>query len=146
MSRRLLPSNVVGIAIDWMSVPPMEQLRGENRVRHAFCVSRERFGAIVDSLRRHEVPHEHAHVPRAARPSATDSSSGTGPFIATHDYTLTVNPPPIVLIPGPLPNAQAGSAYIQTLSASGGTGPPWPPAAAVEWSFGSSSSAADTFA
>lgn len=43
---------------DWMAVPPMDQLRGENRIRHAFCVSRERFGAIVDSLRAHAVPFE----------------------------------------------------------------------------------------
>lgn len=43
---------------DWMSVPPMGQLRGENRVRHAFCVSKARFAAIVGSLREHEVPFE----------------------------------------------------------------------------------------
>lgn len=43
---------------DWMNVPPQEQLRGENRVRHAFCVPRERFATLVESLRRHEVPFD----------------------------------------------------------------------------------------
>ncbi|HET9149972.1 MAG TPA: VOC family protein [Alphaproteobacteria bacterium] len=43
---------------DWMNVPPPEQLRGENRVRHAFCVPRERFATLVESLRRHEVPFD----------------------------------------------------------------------------------------
>ncbi len=43
---------------DWMNVPPMDQLRGENRVRHAFCVPRPRFAEIVQSLRAHDVPFE----------------------------------------------------------------------------------------
>ena len=43
---------------DWMNIPPMDQLRGENRVRHAFCVSKARFNAIVDSLRSHDVTFE----------------------------------------------------------------------------------------
>jgi catechol-2,3-dioxygenase len=43
---------------DWMTVPPMDQLRGENRVRHAFCVPRAKFDAIVGSLRAHDVPFD----------------------------------------------------------------------------------------
>jgi catechol-2,3-dioxygenase len=43
---------------DWMNVPPLEQLRGENRVRHAFSVPRERFATIVESLRRHNIAFE----------------------------------------------------------------------------------------
>jgi catechol-2,3-dioxygenase len=43
---------------DWMSIPPRDVLRGENRVRHAFCVPRARFAALVESLRRHDVPFE----------------------------------------------------------------------------------------
>lgn len=43
---------------DWMTIPPRDLLRGENRVRHAFCVQRRKFGEIVDSLRAHDVVFE----------------------------------------------------------------------------------------
>lgn len=43
---------------DWMHIPPMDQLRGENRIRHAFCVPRGKFGEIVEALESHEVPFE----------------------------------------------------------------------------------------
>ena len=43
---------------DWMNIPPPELLRGENRVRHAFCVSRDQFGKIVQSLRDHSIAFE----------------------------------------------------------------------------------------
>lgn len=48
----------VMLSEDWMNIPPMEQLRGENRMRHAFCVPRGQFGEIVESLREHEVAFE----------------------------------------------------------------------------------------
>ena len=53
---------------DWMSIPPMEQLRGENRVRHAFCVPRRQFGEIVQSLRDHDVVFEGPVAHPAAGP------------------------------------------------------------------------------
>lgn len=43
---------------DWMTIPPREVLRGENRVRHAFCVPRKQFDQIVGSLKEHVVPFE----------------------------------------------------------------------------------------
>lgn len=43
---------------DWMNLPPADLLRGENRVRHAFCVPRARFGRIIDDLKSHGVPFE----------------------------------------------------------------------------------------
>lgn len=55
--------------------------------------------------------------------TATDSTTGTGPFIGTQNYTLTIAGPTITLTPVSLPNATVGTAYSQTLSASGGTAP-----------------------
>ena len=43
---------------DWMNVAPPDVLRGENRVRHAFCVPRVRFPGIVEQLRANNVPFE----------------------------------------------------------------------------------------
>jgi catechol-2,3-dioxygenase len=43
---------------DWMNIPPMDQVRGENRIRHAFCVPRGKFGKIVAALETNEVPFE----------------------------------------------------------------------------------------
>ncbi|WP_019464571.1 beta strand repeat-containing protein, partial [Dyella japonica] len=55
--------------------------------------------------------------------TSTDSSTGTGaPFTATRSYTLTVQAPSLSISPGTLPNPQQGTAYSQSLSASGGTG------------------------
>ncbi|WP_421359044.1 putative Ig domain-containing protein [Agrobacterium rosae] len=54
--------------------------------------------------------------------TATDSTTGT-PSQATRGYTLTVAPPPIAISPSTLPAATRGTAYSQTLSASGGTAP-----------------------
>ncbi|PWK85924.1 outer membrane autotransporter protein [Fulvimonas soli] len=54
---------------------------------------------------------------------ATDSSTGTGaPFSASQAYTLTVGAPAITLAPATLPAGTGGSAYSQTLGASGGNG------------------------
>lgn len=53
---------------DWMNLPPPDQLRGENRIRHAFCVPRARFAPIVESLRRHGVAFEGPVTHPAAGP------------------------------------------------------------------------------
>ena len=54
---------------------------------------------------------------------STDSSTGVGaPFSVTHNYTLTVTAPALVITPTTLPSAQEAVAYSQTLSASGGNG------------------------
>lgn len=59
---------------------------------------------------------------------ATDSSSATAP--ATGPYSssnqslaLTISAPTITMAPGTLPNATVGTAYSQTLTASGGASP-----------------------
>ncbi|PPT67315.1 autotransporter outer membrane beta-barrel domain-containing protein [Xanthomonas arboricola] len=54
--------------------------------------------------------------------TATDSTTGT-PSQATRSYNLTIAAPPIVVAPSALPAATRGTAYSQTLSASGGTAP-----------------------
>ncbi|WP_184380575.1 putative Ig domain-containing protein [Xanthomonas arboricola] len=54
--------------------------------------------------------------------TATDSTTGT-PSQATRGYTLTIAAPPIVVAPSALPAGTRGTAYSQTLSASGGTAP-----------------------
>lgn len=43
---------------DWMDIPPRDQLRGENRVRHAFCVKRDQFESVVQKLRENGIPFE----------------------------------------------------------------------------------------
>ncbi|WP_343548106.1 putative Ig domain-containing protein [Ralstonia sp.] len=54
--------------------------------------------------------------------TATDSSTGAGPFTATSGtLTLTVAAPTITLSPSALTNATAATAYSQTITASGGT-------------------------
>ncbi|MBW8811172.1 MAG: putative Ig domain-containing protein, partial [Lysobacter sp.] len=56
--------------------------------------------------------------------SATDSSTGTGPFTTAQPFTLTVSAPILTLTPaaGTL-NATYGAAYSQTFVAGGGTAP-----------------------
>jgi hypothetical protein len=53
--------------------------------------------------------------------TATDSSTGTGPYTIARPFTIDVAA--IVVDPATLPNATAGAAYSQTLTASGGTAP-----------------------
>lgn len=54
--------------------------------------------------------------------TATDSSTGVGaPFTGAQAYTMTVTAPTISVAPTTLSNAAAGSAYSETLTASGGT-------------------------
>lgn len=55
--------------------------------------------------------------------AATDSSTGDGPYTASRAYTLVVAAAAITISPTTLPNPTVGSAYSQTLTASGGTGP-----------------------
>ncbi|WP_203225088.1 putative Ig domain-containing protein [Xanthomonas phaseoli] len=52
--------------------------------------------------------------------TATDSTSGT-PSQGTRGYTLNIAAPTIALAPATVPTATRGSAYSQTLTASGGT-------------------------
>lgn len=53
--------------------------------------------------------------------TALDSSTGTGPYSGSRAYTFTVNAPSILITPTSLPNGTAGTAYSQTVVASGGT-------------------------
>lgn len=55
--------------------------------------------------------------------TATDSSTGTGPYTGSRTYTGAVGAPTITVSPVSLPNPSYGVAYSQTVSASGGTGP-----------------------
>jgi len=57
--------------------------------------------------------------------TATDTgSTGTGsPFTVTGNYTINVATPTIVVDPTSLPNPSTGTAYSQTISASGGVAP-----------------------
>ncbi|GAB3102786.1 putative Ig domain-containing protein [Lysobacter terrae] len=55
--------------------------------------------------------------------TATDSSTGTGPYTGSRAYSLTVNAPTISVSPTTLPGATEASAYSQTITASGGTSP-----------------------
>lgn len=52
--------------------------------------------------------------------TATDSSTGSGPYNGSHTYTLTVAPPTITLSPGSLLSPTVGVAYSQTITASEG--------------------------
>ncbi len=55
--------------------------------------------------------------------SATDSSTGTGPFSGGGTVVLAVAAPTISVVPATLPNPLAYTAYSQTLTASGGISP-----------------------
>ncbi len=55
--------------------------------------------------------------------SATDSSTGTGPFTAGQGFTLSVASPTLVVAPPTLPSATAGTAYQQAFTTSGGVAP-----------------------
>ncbi len=54
--------------------------------------------------------------------TATDSSTGTGPFTGSRTYSLSVSAPTIVVNPSSLASGIAETAYNQTLSATGGAG------------------------
>ena len=55
--------------------------------------------------------------------TATDASTGTGPYASTQSYALVVSTPTIVLAPTTLPPTNIGTTYSQTVTASGGTAP-----------------------
>jgi hypothetical protein len=55
--------------------------------------------------------------------AAKDSSTGNGPFTVLGTYTLTVSSPTLAITPVALPNPTVGTAYSQTLTATGGTAP-----------------------
>jgi outer membrane autotransporter protein len=55
--------------------------------------------------------------------SATDSSTGTGPFTTSQGFALSVASPTLVVTPATLPAATAGTAYQQAISTSGGIAP-----------------------
>ncbi|MER2176201.1 MAG: putative Ig domain-containing protein, partial [Stenotrophomonas maltophilia] len=55
--------------------------------------------------------------------SATDSSTGTGPFTTGQGFTLSVASPTLVVTPATLPSATAGTAYQQAVTSSGGVAP-----------------------
>ena len=55
--------------------------------------------------------------------TATDASSGSGPYATTRSYTVVVAAPALTLAPAVLANGAVGAAYSQALTASGGTAP-----------------------
>jgi len=55
--------------------------------------------------------------------TATDASTGSGPYTGSRNYTLSIAAPTITIAPTSLPQGTQGSAYSQALSASGGTAP-----------------------
>lgn len=55
--------------------------------------------------------------------TATDSGTGTGPYTGSRAYAVTIAAPTIALAPGVLPGATIATAYSQSVTASGGTGP-----------------------
>ena len=55
--------------------------------------------------------------------TATDSSSGSGPYTGSRAYAFTVGAPTVALAPASLPAATIATAYSQGVSASGGTAP-----------------------
>ena len=55
--------------------------------------------------------------------SATDSSTGNGPFTHAQGFVLNVASPTITVTPAALPAATAGSAYQQAITATGGIAP-----------------------
>lgn len=55
--------------------------------------------------------------------SATDASTGAGPYTASQMVTLTVSGSTIAVAPASLPAATRGTAYSQSVTASGGVAP-----------------------
>ena len=55
--------------------------------------------------------------------TATDSSTGTGPFSVTAGHALTIDAPALAVTPASVPSATAGTAYSTSFSASGGVAP-----------------------
>ncbi|WP_159845760.1 putative Ig domain-containing protein [Brevundimonas sp. G8] len=55
--------------------------------------------------------------------TATDSSTGSGPYSGSRAYTLSIAAPTVTLTPATLPAATTGAAYSQTVTAGGGVAP-----------------------
>ncbi len=55
--------------------------------------------------------------------TATDSSTGTGPYTGARAYTWVIGAPTITVAPTSLSNGQIGAAYVATITASGGVSP-----------------------
>lgn len=55
--------------------------------------------------------------------TATDKTGGKGPFTGSQAYQLVVDVPTVAIGPATLPEATGGSAYSETITASGGTAP-----------------------
>jgi len=55
--------------------------------------------------------------------TATDSSTGGGPYTGSRPYTLIVGTPTLTLSPATLPTPTLGTAYSQTLTGAGGVAP-----------------------
>ncbi|MGK3933881.1 hypothetical protein ABI069_15145, partial [Enterococcus faecium] len=55
--------------------------------------------------------------------TATDSSTGAGPYAGTRAYTLLVNAAPIALGTAALPAGTVGTAYAGAVAATGGVAP-----------------------
>lgn len=54
--------------------------------------------------------------------TSTDSSTGSGPYTGSRAYTFVVAAPSITITPATVPGGQAGTAYSQTFTATGGSG------------------------
>lgn len=57
--------------------------------------------------------------------TATDSSSGSGPYTGARGYSGTVQQDTPVIGPTTLPGGTAGAAYAQSLTVTGGAGAPY---------------------
>ncbi|WP_380787837.1 putative Ig domain-containing protein [Sphingomonas sp. R86521] len=55
--------------------------------------------------------------------TATDSSSGSGPYASTRSYTLVIGSPTLALAPASLIGATVGASYSASITAIGGTAP-----------------------
>ena len=55
--------------------------------------------------------------------SATDSSTGNGPYTGSQSYTLVVSAPTLAFSPATLASTPVGAPYSQAITASGGTAP-----------------------
>src|SRR5579859_8010411 len=55
--------------------------------------------------------------------TATDSSTGTGPYTGSHPYTLLWQSATVSTSPTTIPNGAVGTSYSQTISGTGGTSP-----------------------
>jgi large repetitive protein len=55
--------------------------------------------------------------------TATDSSTGAGPYTGSRAYSVTVGAPSLTLNPASLANPAIGAAYSESVSATGGTAP-----------------------